>query len=238
MKKKFLAAIMSAAMISGAVPVMAIAAPVEGDVAETQDVSTTEMPEMETAEKLEPESQTPAAVTMRAGDQTTITDQDGLEEALTSGADTIDLAGAEIELTRPLTISANVTIKNATFKGTAAAGSGNLLTLTADMVTLENVTIVTAAENKSALHVYGTTLDANNLTIDHSSAAGGAPIIINNGAEAWFSGNVSLTLGGNSWYGVNVDKSYADFAEASFVVEGAQGTQSVVCMDDGGVTRE
>ncbi len=241
MKRKFLAAVMSAAMVAGAAPVLALAAPVADDVVETQDVSTVETPEMDEAEKVVTESQTPAVMTEPAGDADVdaqadeINTQEDLEAALVEGAN-INLSGKTIELTRPLTISANkVTITGGVLKGTSSV-SGNLVTLTADQVTLNDVSIVTAGTNKTALHVYGTTLTAADLSIDHSSAAGGAPIIINHGAEAYFSGNVYLTLGDKSWYGVNVDKSFADFTGADLTVANAKGTQSAVCMENEGVT--
>lgn len=241
MKRKFLAAVMSAAMVAGATPVLALAAPAADDVVETQDVSTTETPEADAAEKAVAESQTPAVMTELAEDADVdvqadeINTQEDLEAALVEGAD-INLSGKTIELTRPLTISANkVTITGGVLKGTSSV-SGNLVTLTADQVTLNDVSIVTAGTNKTALHVYGTTLTAADLSIDHSSAAGGAPIIINHGAQAYFSGSVYLTLGDKSWYGVNVDHSYADFSEADFTVANASGTQSAVCMENEGVT--
>lgn len=241
MKRKFLAAVMSAAMVAGATPVLALAAPAADNVVETQDVSTTETPEADAAEKAVAESQTPAVMTEPAGDADVdvqadeINTQEDLEAALVEGAD-INLSDKTIELTRPLTISANnVTITGGVLKGTSSV-SGNLVTLTADQATLNDVSIVTAGTNKTALHVYGTTLTAADLSIDHSSAAGGAPIIINHGAQAYFSGSVYLTLGDKSWYGVNVDHSYADFSEADFTVANASGTQSAVCMENEGVT--
>ena len=241
MKKKFLAAVMSAAMIAGAVPVMAMAAPAEDDAAAAQDVSATVTPETATAEKVEPESQASAVIAPRGGDFIDIQTQDDLEKVLQQAADAgmeynIDLTGKTITLTRPLTISTdNITITGGVLEGDPNV-EGNLVTLTADSTTLNKVTIVTAGQNKSALHVYGTSLKAADLSIDHSSAAGGAPIIINYGAEAWFSGNIDLTLGDKSWYGVNVDHSYADFNEADFNVANASGTQSAVCMENEGVT--
>ena len=109
-----------------------------------------------------------------------ITDQTSLEAAIAQGG-TIDLTGKTITLERPLTVNNGVMIIGGTLVGTAGVGYNNLVTLTGDEVTLDGVTIITAAENKSALHAYRTVLTANNLTIDHTNAAGGAPVIINGG---------------------------------------------------------
>lgn len=162
-----------------------------------------------------------------------ITDQTSLEAAIAQGG-AIDLTGKTITLERPLTISTSVTVTGGTLEGTADVGYNNLVTLTGDEVTLDGVTIITAAENKSALHAYRTVLRANNLTIDHTNASGGAPVIINGGSAA-FTGNLDLKLGMNSWYGVNVDNAAADFSGASIAkIDTPVATQSVVCVENGG----
>lgn len=162
-----------------------------------------------------------------------ITDQTSLEAAIAQGG-TIDLTGKTITLERPLTVNNSVTIKGGTLVGTAGVGYNNLVTVTGDEVTLDGVTIITAAENKSALHAYRTVLTANNLTIDHANAAGGAPVIIN-GGSAVFTGTLDLKLGMNSWYGVNVDNASADFSGASIAkIDTPLATQSVVCVENGG----
>lgn len=173
------------------------------------------------------------SVSRETSAQAEITDQAGLEAAIAQGG-TIDLTGKTITLERPLTVDNSVTITGGTLIGTAGAGYSNLVTLTADAVTLDGVTIITAAENKSALHAYRNVLTANNLTIDHSNSAGGAPIIVN-GGSAVFTGDLNLTLGADSWYGVNVHGASADFSGASIApIAALNDTQSVVCVENGG----
>lgn len=134
---------------------------------------------------------------------------------------------------RALTVNNSVTITGGTLIGSSNV-AGNLVTLTGDTAALDGVTIITAAENKTALHAYRTALTANNLTIDHTNAAGGAPVIVN-GGSAVFTGNLDLTLGASSWYGVNVDNATADFSGASIAkIDTLSATQSVVCVENGG----
>ncbi len=161
-----------------------------------------------------------------------ITDQTTLEAAIAQGG-VIDLTGKTITLERALTVNNSVTITGGTLIGSSGV-TGNLVTLTGDTAALDGVTIITAAENKTALHAYRTALTANNLTIDHTNAAGGAPVIVN-GGSAVFTGNLDLTLGANSWYGVNVDNATADFSGASIAkIDTLSATQSVVCVENGG----
>lgn len=161
-----------------------------------------------------------------------ITDQTTLEAAIAQGG-VIDLTGKTITLERALTVNNSVTITGGTLIGSSGV-TGNLVTFTGDTAALDGVTIITAAENKTALHAYRTALTANNLTIDHTNAAGGAPVIVN-GGSAVFTGNLDLTLGANSWYGVNVDNATADFSGASIAkIDTLSATQSVVCVENGG----
>lgn len=161
-----------------------------------------------------------------------ITDQTTLEAAIAQGG-VIDLTGKTITLERALTVNNSVTITGGTLIGSSNV-TGNLVTLIGDEVTLDGVTIITAAENKTALHAYRNALTANNLTIDHTNAAGGAPVIIN-GGSAVFTGSLDLTLGANSWYGVNVDNATADFSGASIAkIDTPSAAQSVVCVENGG----
>lgn len=157
--------------------------------------------------------------------------QEELEAAIAQSGE-IDLGDQRIELTSALSINNDVVIKGGTLAGTDSV-SGNLVTLMGNRITLDNVKIQTSAGNKSALHVYGTNLTVNGLTIDHSNAAGGAPVIINNGAAADFNGTVNLTLGSNSWYGINVDNAAADFSDAVLNATPVIATQSVVCLEGG-----
>ena len=271
MKRKFLAVVITAAMVAGA-PGLVLAAPAAEDTSEIQTVQQTEdiqesdteglveteeVPETPEADRQEEtpamqeageisgtqEVQSPDAERNTAVETAGVsasadvidTEQE-LADAIAQGGE-INLTGQRIELTSPLYVNNDVVIKGGTLVGTDSV-TGNLVTLMGNKVTLEGVMIRTSAGNKSALHVYGTDLTVNDLTIDHSSAAGGAPVIINNGAEAVFTGDVKLTLGSSSWYGINVDNAKADFSGAALNVTPVTDTQSVICSegDDASVT--
>ena len=271
MKRKFLAVVITAAMVAGA-PGLVLAAPAAEDTSEIQTVQQTEdiqesdteglveteeVPETPEADRQEEtpamqeageisgtqEVQSPDAERNTAVETAGVsasadvidTEQE-LADAIAQGGE-INLTGQRIELTSPLYVNNDVVIKGGTLVGTDSV-TGNLVTLMGNKVTLEGVMIRTSAGNKSALHVYGTDLTVNDLTIDHSSAAGGAPVIINNGAEAVFNGDVKLTLGSSSWYGINVDNAKADFSGAALNVTPVTDTQSVICSegDDASVT--
>ena len=256
MKKKILAAIMGAAMAINVSPVIALAetaadnetataaetvtdAGVTGAVS-AAGVEITEA-ELTGAELTGAEAAESAALEVSAQEadsgqerdvRAEITDQTTLEAAIAQGG-VVDLTGKTITLERALTVNNSVTITGGTLIGSSGV-TGNLVTLTGDTAALDGVTIITAAENKTALHAYRTALTANNLTIDHTNAAGGAPVIVN-GGSAVFTGNLDLTLGANSWYGVNVDNATADFSEASIAkIDTLSATQSVVCVENGG----
>lgn len=227
MKKKFLAAVMGAAMVINLSPVITFAETAADNetVAATEAVPDTGADDASAGQPVDNAQETSARVE--------ITDQTSLEAAIAQGG-AIDLTGKTITLERPLTVSSSVTITGGTLVGTAGAGYNNLVTLTGDSAALDGVTIITAAENKSALHAYRTVLTAKDLTIDHTNAADGAPVIIN-GGSAVFTGNLDLKLGMNSWYGVNVDNASADFSGASIAkIDTPLATQSVVCAENGG----
>ena len=261
MTKKILAAIMGAAMVINVSPVITLAesaadnetatvaeavtdAGVTGAVsAAGVEITETELTgaELTGAELTGAEAAESAALEVSAQEANSgqerdvraeITDQTTLEAAIAQGG-VVDLTGKTITLERALTVNNSVTITGGTLIGSSGV-TGNLVTFTGDTAALDGVTIITAAENKTALHAYRTALTANNLTIDHTNAAGGAPVIVN-GGSAVFTGNLDLTLGANSWYGVNVDNATADFSGASIAkIDTLSATQSVVCVENGG----
>ena len=256
MTKKILAAIMGAAMVINVSPVITLAetaadnetataaetvtdAGVTGAVsAAGVEITETELTgaELTGAEAAESAALEVSAQEANSGQErdvrAEITDQTTLEAAIAQGG-VVDLTGKTITLERALTVNNSVTITGGTLIGSSGV-TGNLVTLTGDTAALDGVTIITAAENKTALHAYRTALTANNLTIDHTNAAGGAPVIVN-GGSAVFTGNLDLTLGANSWYGVNVDNATADFSGASIAkIDTLSATQSVVCVENGG----
>lgn len=256
MKKKILAAIMGAAMAINVSPVIALAEPAADNETATAAETVTDAgvtgavsaagveiteAELTGAELTGAEAAESAALEVSAQEANSgqerdvraeITDQTTLEAAIAQGG-VVDLTGKTITLERALTVNNSVTITGGTLIGSSGV-TGNLVTFTGDTAALDGVTIITAAENKTALHAYRTALTANNLTIDHTNAAGGAPVIVN-GGSAVFTGNLDLTLGANSWYGVNVDNATADFSGASIAkIDTLSATQSVVCVENGG----
>lgn len=237
MKRKLLAVVITAAMVAGALP-GAVSAATAAETLEASAAQEESGVQEESGIQEEPEIQEdtgaklPAAQTEARAD--VIDTQDELEAAITQGGE-IDLSGQRIELTRPLSIANDVVIRGGTLVGTDSV-TGNLVTLMGNQVTLQDVTIQTSGANKSALHAYGTALTVNGLAIDHSSSAGGAPIIISNGANAGFAGNINLTLGTGSWYGINVDSARADFSAAVLNAAPLTDTQSVICQEGSGAS--
>lgn len=73
-----------------------------------------------------------------------------------------------------------------------------------ESATLENVTLETNELAKHVLDVYDTTLTIENVTLDHTTAQGGAPLIVNQ-SDVTLKGDVEFVTGANSWYAVNVD---------------------------------
>lgn len=251
MKRKMLTAFLTAAMITSLTPAMAFAAPAQdGDVqvqeagdtdteteadtldGDTEDASVptttekTDVPEeTKTDEKVTPQNDEPATQA--------ITDEASLRQAIIDAAagTTVDCENADIMLTSALRIEKDITLSNVKLRGNDSV-AGNLVTTLGNTITLENVTIITGSSNKNALHAYGTKLTANNLTIDHSASTDGAPIIVNSGAYAEFTGSLNLTLSPSSWYGVNVDDANAFFKSADIKISPQLGaTQSVVCCE-------
>ncbi len=78
-------------------------------------------------------------------------------------------------------------------------------TLNANNVTIKNGSIVTTEANKHGVNIYNSNnIVLENLKIDNTKTMGGAPIVIN-GSSAIVKGKLDLTIGENSWYGINVD---------------------------------
>lgn len=251
MKRKMLTAFLTAAMITSLTPAMAFAAPAQdGDVqvqeagdtdteieADTLDGDTEDASVPTTTEKTDApeETKTDEKVTPQNDEPATqaITDEESLRQAIIDAAagDTIDCGKENITLTSALRIEKDIKLSNVTLMGNDSV-AGNLVTTLGNTITLENVTIITGSSNKNALHAYGTKLTANNLKIDHSASTDGAPIIVNSGAYAVFTGSLDLTLSPSSWYGVNVDDATAIFDFADIKISTQLGaTQSVVCCE-------
>lgn len=98
----------------------------------------------------------------------------------------------------------------------ANTNESHVINVSADGVTVKNGTIKATGKNKHTLQAYmaeGVTFE--NLTVDHSGAGAGAPIIIN-GSTVTMNGNNTLVLNPQSWYGINIDPNGQDKASLTF----------------------
>ena len=99
-----------------------------------------------------------------------------------------------------------------------------------------NVTFVANTETKNLLSINGgANVTISNSTFDHEEASAGAPVIINQ-SEASFTGVNKMSLGQNSWYGINVDGNLAKayFSDGTIDCQTLDNnpTQSVVCSEN------
>ena len=159
---------------------------------------------------------------------TTVGTVKAFNQALTEGKN-------DITVTNALSFNDSVDINNVTIRATNDV-KGNFLTFT-NGGTLSDVKVITATNTKSAIHIYKCEMTINNLTVNHSLNTGGAPVLVNGeGSRATFNGNLNMTLGSTSWYGVNVDTGWADFTNVNIDCEtnDANSTQSVICTDNDG----
>ena len=88
-------------------------------------------------------------------------------------------------------------------------GQPHLVDITAANVTVKNGTIKTGAENRHGVNVYraaNTVLEG--LTIDHTAAVTGAPLVVN-GSDVTVRGQLNILTSGQSWYGINLDSTDA-----------------------------
>ena len=143
-------------------------------------------------------------------------------ENLRNGA-TVKLSG-DVKIDEMLDITqSNITLDlnghtitaSDTFKSTYANDS-HLVNVTGAGVTLKNGTLKTTNQNKHALNLYGAqkaTLE--NLTLDHTNASAGAPMVIN-GSDALVQGKFTMVTGANSWYAANVDSKSTGNASLEF----------------------
>lgn len=128
-----------------------------------------------------------------------------------AGADVSSIElNKDVTLSEPLFLSEEMTVDGNGYKiiGSAALGKENVVTVTADNVSLDDVTIQSDAANKSCLHVYqskGVTL--TNVTLDNTNTAGGAGMVVN-ASDVIVKGDLNIKLGENSWGGINVDTTY------------------------------
>lgn len=99
-----------------------------------------------------------------------------------------------------------------------------------------NVAFVANTKTKNLLSINGgANVTISNSTFDHEEASAGAPVIINQ-SEASFTGVNKMSLGQNSWYGINVDGNLAKayFSDGTIDCQTLDNypTQSVVCREN------
>lgn len=150
----------------------------------------------------------------------TVTTEDGLRAAAALEGAKIAL-GSDIKLLKNVAVTANdVTIDgndkkiyaDTDFKQTVPpnqdgdSAANSLFTVSGDKVVLKNITMETGAKNVHALNLYeaqNTTLE--NVTLDHTNAYKGAPLVVNSSTAA-VKGSFKTITGAKSWYAINLDK--------------------------------
>ena len=128
-------------------------------------------------------------------DTVTLLKDASLDEMLSIATDgiTLDLNGK--------TITAS---ENFTSNWSNGNDSHLVQVLDATGVTIKNGTIETTAKNKHAVNIYGAEVTLEGLTVDHTNASTGAPVVIG-GSDVTLSGKITVISGENSWYGINLD---------------------------------
>lgn len=143
---------------------------------------------------------------------------ESLEKALVAAATAVDKTVTltkDVKLTEQLNITTegvtlnlnNHTISAADGFTGSANHEKNLVQILADRVTIQNGTIKAGGSNRNVLNAQGVTgVVLEGLTLDHSDAGEGAPLIVN-GSDVTMKGNNTIVLGSSSWGGINVDPS-------------------------------
>lgn len=177
--------------------------------------------------------------------QIAVTDEESLKVAIAAaGEDDVVVLDGNIALSQMLDITkSNVTIDLNGYALTA----GDNFTSTFDNdahlvqvngaanVTIRNGSIVTGEKNKHGLNLYNSTdVVLEDMTIDHTVAMKGAPLVVNN-STLTVEGYLKLLVGEKSWYGINVDpkdgKSEVTFAEGSSVTMTGNDKLVVMVLD-------
>lgn len=148
---------------------------------------------------------TPAAengiMTLDAQPTNTPTNEDELKAALTDNSINTITINSEISISNPIEISRKVTITGSGILKdikSAPAENGkpttNFITITADDVTIEGITIQSGAGNKYAVQFYKTSGKLNNVKIYHGGN-GWAPVLVNGADVTITGGSISTTSG-------------------------------------------
>ncbi len=151
----------------------------------------------------------------------------------------------QLELVEKVTLDLGKRTITASDSFTPTTGDGShLIEILKDGVTIENGTVKTTKNNKHGIHVYRVeNVKLEDMTIDHTNASEGAPIVVN-GSNVTFEGVNNLITGPNSWYAMNVDSkvdgkngkitiaegavvTLGEDGKGSISVESSKGTQSI-----------
>ena len=105
----------------------------------------------------------------------------------------------------------------------------------AENVTIANGSIVTTDANKHGVNLYNSTgVVLKDVTIDHTNAMKGAPLVLNN-SSATVEGKLDLVVGTSSWYGINIDpkdgQASLTFADDSHVSMTGNDKLQVIQLD-------
>ena len=85
----------------------------------------------------------------------------------------------------------------------------HLVNVQGDNVTIKNGILKTTNANRHALNLYNAkNVNLSGLTLDHTSASEGAPIVVG-ASTVTVSGKLELITGTTSWYGMNIDSNIA-----------------------------
>ena len=148
---------------------------------------------------------------------------DALNAAATGTSKTVTLQ-KDVELNSMLNITQEgvtldlngKTITSSNNFDNANTNESHVINVSADRVTVKNGTIKATGKNKHTLQAYrAENVIFDSLTVDHSGAGAGAPIIIN-GSTVTMNGNNTLVLNPLSWYGINIDPNGQSKASLTF----------------------
>lgn len=106
---------------------------------------------------------------------------------------------------------------------TGTDNSAHLVNVLGQDIAINNGTLKATEDNKHVLNVYGANgFVAEDLTLDHSEADTGAPMIVT-GCSATIKGTFTTITGEKSWYAVNVDNRLnSGFAATTVTFENAE----------------
>ena len=81
----------------------------------------------------------------------------------------------------------------------------HLINVDSSSVTITNGVLKTTTSNKHVLNVYDNSdVTLSNVTLDHTNAMAGAPLVVN-GSKVTLEGKNTFITGDKSWYAVNID---------------------------------